>query len=288
MRFHFAIRVWLAVMLIVASSTGVRAGEVHDRIINDIIEPNGTDPAVQFLETNKTLIEERDASQCTPLHIASQYSRTNVVKWLLKHKADVNAIAYDAFTPLHLATNGGIVRLLIRGGAKCNLKDSWGRTPLQHAAELQHLEAAKAIIDSGCPLDLTSAIMLNMRDDAKKIIHRKPDQVKQPEPDSDLWGNTKPLGVAAGNGDAEMVALLLKAGAPVNATTDRPGGAPMTALCNAVWGGHYEVAELLCKAGADCNVTGGKFFPNLLDFAQKHSDPKTIQLLIQYGAKSGQ
>ena len=273
----------LLIIILLAVSAGVtRAGQIHE-----LIREHADTNALQLLTTNPALLEERDAANCTPLHYAAQVARTNVVKWLLKHKAKVNAVAFDGFTPLHLTTDGEIARLLIRAGADLKQKDNWGKTPLQRAAQLGHKEVSEAILASGFSLDLTSALLLNRRDDAKKIIKRKPTEVKRVEPDADLWGNTSPLGIAAGNGDTEMVALLLQAGAPVNAATDRPGMAAMTPLCNAVWGGHFQAAELLCQAGADCNVTGGKFYPNLLDFATTHSDPQLVELLIKHGAKPG-
>src|SRR5207302_6198209 len=141
------------------------------------------------------------------------------------------------------------------------------------------------ILASGFPIDLSSALRLGKRDLAKKMIKEKPSIVMDVEEDSDLWGNTSPLGVAASQGDKDMVELLLKAGAPVNAATDRPTVGPMTALCNAVWAGHYEIAKILCEAGADCNMTGGKFYPGLLGYASNHSDKKMVDLLIKHGAK---
>jgi len=281
MKFNLVKRVFLAFVLLTAGGLG-HAGEIHELIISNA----GTN-ALKLLEANPALIEDRDATNCTPLHYAAQFARTNIVRWLLKHKADVNAIAYDGFTPLYLTSDGGIARMLLSAGANPKLRDNWGRTPLQHAAQLGHTNVCEAILSSGFPLDLTSALFLGRRDDAKKIIRRKPAEVKDVPEDMDLWGNTSPLGIAAGNGDREIVELLLKAGAPVNALTARPGLAPMTPLCNAVWGGHLAVAELLCKAGANCNVTGGKFYPTLLDYAQEHSDPLMIELLIRYGGKSG-
>ncbi len=273
----------LLILLLLAAFAGfTHAGPIHELIRN-----HADLNALKLLAANPALIEDRDATNCTPLHCAAQTANVKVVKWLLKHKANVNAAAYDGFTPLHLTTDGEIARLLIRAGADLKRKDNWGKTPLQRAAQLQHKEVSEAILASGFSLDLTSALLLDRRDDAKKIIKRKPAEVKRVEPDADLWGNTSPLGIAAGNGDSEMVALLLQAGAPVNATTDRPGMAAMTPLCNAVWGGHLPAAELLCQAGANCNVTGGKFYPNLLDFAVKHSDPQLVELLIKHGAKAG-
>jgi hypothetical protein len=52
----------------------------------------------------------------------------------------------------------------------------------------------------------------------------------------------------------------------------------------AVWAKQYEIAEILCNAGANCNVSGGKNYPRLLDYAVKHSDQKMIELLRKHGA----
>jgi ankyrin repeat protein len=272
----------LAIAMLAAPLSQCQASPVDELIVH-----GSNKEALKLLQATPTLVGDRDEKNCTPLHYAAQYDRTNIVKWLLKHKAQVNALAYDDFTPLELTKDEVIAKLLIQAGADLKLKDTWGRTPLQHAAELQDTNVVRVILDSGYPLDLTSALMLGRKEEAKKIIKRKPDEVKIVDRDMDLWGNTSPLGIAAANGDTEIVKLLLEAGAPVNAETDCPGHAAMTPLCNAVWGGHYEAAELLCNAGADCNVTGGKFDPTLLDFAMKHSDQKMIDLLVKHGGRSG-
>jgi len=47
-----------------------------------------------------------------------------------------------------------------------------------------------------------------------------------------------------------------------------------------------KIAEILCKAGADCNVSLESSFPRLLDYAVENSDKKMIELLKQHGAKS--
>jgi hypothetical protein len=153
------------------------------------------------------------------------------------------------------------------------------------AAQEGRTNVCEVILASGFPIDLSTALRLGKRDLVKKMIKEKPSMAKEVEEDSDLWGNTSPLGVAASQGEKEIVVLLLKAGAPVDAVTRRPNAGPTTALCNAVWAGHYEIAEILCNAGADCNMSGGKFYPRLLDYASKHSDKKMINLLVKHGAK---
>ena len=222
---------------------------------------------LQFVKTKASPVDQKDDMQCTTLHYAARYGRIETAKWLIAHKADVNTVSYNQFTPMHMVSDPALARFLIKSGANLKKRDTWGKTPLQNAAQEGHTDVCDVIIESGFPIDLSSALRLGKRDLAKKMIKEKPDMVKMVEVDSDLWGNTSPLGVAASQGDKEMVELLLKAGAPVNAVTDRPNGGPTTALCNAVWAGHYEIAEVLCKAGADCNMTGGKFYHRLLDYA---------------------
>jgi ankyrin repeat protein len=79
---------------------------------------------------------------------------------------------------------------------------------------------------------------------------------------------------------------LLKAGATVNATTKIPNVGNVSPLCEAVWAGHMEIVESLCKAGADCNVTiHGRGFNTLLEWARKNSEKKIVELLVKYGAK---
>ena len=240
---------------------------------------------MELITNNPALIEERDDSQCTVLHYAARFGRVEATKWLLEHKADVNTVAYNKFTPMHVVTNGAVATLLIRGGADLNRIDAWGKKPLQSAAEMGYSDVCEAILASGFPIDLGTAIRLGKREIARKMLADHPEIAKHVEPDSDLWANTSPLGIAALKGDKELVELLLKAGAPVNAITDRPEAGDMTPLCNAVWSNHYEIAKLLCEAGADCNVTGGRQFPTLLGFAMKHSDRAMIDLLIKYGAR---
>jgi ankyrin repeat protein len=66
---------------------------------------------------------------------------------------------------------------------------------------------------------------------------------------------------------------------------DHFAAGPLTALSNAVLAKQYDIAEILCKAGADCNVSAGKFYPRLLDYALQHSDRKMVELLKKHGAK---
>ena len=212
--------------------------------------------------------------------MAAALGRTDAVAWMLDHGAKVNAIAYNDFSALHLAANAEIAQLLIRAGADESLIDVWGNTPLQKAAEESKTAVVDAILASGYPIDLRTAVMLKRRDLVKKMVREDPAVAANPSATLGLWGGATPLAIAAGQGDIEIVQLLLDAGADVNEGTYMPNaGGTATALTNAVWAGDSKIVELLLSRGAKPNVTGGKFYPTVLDFSRANSGPELVKLL---------
>lgn len=64
-----------------------------------------------------------------------------MVKLLLKNGADVNARNKSHKTPLHKAAKAGhpkVIEILLKHGAKKDLKDDRGRTALQYATSTKH------------------------------------------------------------------------------------------------------------------------------------------------------
>ncbi len=84
----------------------------------------------------------RNAMRVMPLHSAVANKRTDIVRLLLDHGADVNAAQADDFTPLHEAAQNGLLDVtqwLIDRGAAINPRlASNGKTPLTLALEGQH------------------------------------------------------------------------------------------------------------------------------------------------------
>ena len=142
------------------------------------------------------------------------------------------------------------------------------------------------VLASGYKLDLRTAVMTKKRDQVKKMLKDNPKLARQPSNASGLWVDTTPLGLAASQKDKAMVELLLDAGADVNEGTFMPNaGGNATALTNAVWAGDKEVVKLLLERGAKTEVTGGKFYPRILDYAREHSTREIVELLEKAGAK---
>jgi ankyrin repeat protein len=72
----------------------------------------------------------------TPLHVATQYKQTDIVRLLLDQGTDVNARELWDYTALHYAVirnQTTIVELLLRRGADVHAVDGNGHTPLPYA-----------------------------------------------------------------------------------------------------------------------------------------------------------
>ena len=67
--------------------------------------PEDGQKALKIMMDDPTWVAKRDSDQRTPLHVAARFNHTSVVKWLLENGADVDAQAYNRFTPLHLTKN---------------------------------------------------------------------------------------------------------------------------------------------------------------------------------------
>jgi ankyrin repeat protein len=91
-------------------------------------------------------------------------------------------------------------------------------------------------------------------------------------------GGFSPLGWAARRGDVELVRLLIKRGAQVDAA-DEHG---QTALMDAVMANQVETARVLLEAGADPNAPGMGLPP--MAFAVTLGGREMVKLLTEFGA----
>ncbi len=90
----------------------------------------------------------RNAEKWTPLHIAVNVRDLEIVRLLLNHDADPNVRAQNGYTPVHLAARNGeveILRLLIFYGADIEVKADDGKTPLDLAREAFQVEAVELL-----------------------------------------------------------------------------------------------------------------------------------------------
>ncbi len=95
-------------------------------------------------------IDAVDADGNTALHIAAAGGFQKLAKYLVEHKADVNARNQFGQTPLHAVTSADIARILVEKGADVNVKDAeFGMTPVF----FHKVETAKIIVDAGADIN---------------------------------------------------------------------------------------------------------------------------------------
>jgi uncharacterized protein len=92
-----------------------------------------------------------------------------------------------------------------------------------------------------------------------------------------------PLHLAAYFGRTEAVALLIDAGADIDATASNSFLTRVRPLHSAAAGGHLECCRLLLAAGADVNAQQGGGF-TALDAARQNHDEALVALLRDAGA----
>lgn len=174
-------------------------------------------------------------------------------------------------TPLILACEAGRAQVafaLIEAGADvCASLPAGRETPLHFAAALGFEALAEALIAAGADVD------------AMSVWHSYDDQLGH------YCGNA-PLHVAALNNRADLVCLLLKAGAQ----RDLAGPDRRTALHYAAARGAVAALEALLAAGADpdaceaCELEGATTYLSPLHYAVINGHEAAVAMLLCYGA----
>jgi len=156
-----------------------------------------------------------------PLYWAIQKQDAYLFNKLIQAGADVNKVhSNDQTTPVFAAvkfgnSNAEMLRLLIKHGAKINIRDKDYWTPLLNASSSADIEVLDVLLKAGADVNQGN------------------------------WHGWTPLMAAAQAGDSAKVRLLLEHGASVNAQTRRG----WTALSDAKRHGQFDVVRILQQAG---------------------------------------
>ena len=118
---------------------------------------------IESLETLFSLgadINHKESSG-TALHFACAYENKEAADWLIKHRADVDATDNDGRTPIFFAIeaeNLDLVKLLLSNGARVNLLDKEGISPLDTANSTlaKAVQKIQSIVDAIKSANLTS------------------------------------------------------------------------------------------------------------------------------------
>jgi ankyrin repeat protein len=204
-------------------------------------------------------VRTRGLSGRSVLHAASGYRHAAAAEVLLAAGADPNTQNERKETPLREALQrspspnapspADFVRVLLHHGAKPDIADANGQTPLHGVALNGHLDAA--------PLLLAGGANANARDAA---------------------GRT-PLHLAIQKRQRELITVLLAHRADPNAQ-DADGATP---LHEAVWAGAPDIADALIARGAKVNTADSRQWTPLW-YAVRLKRTAAVDVLRRHGA----
>lgn len=203
------------------------------------------------------------------LHAVKQGDGPTVAE-LLRQQPELISVAdeYDK-TALHWAAekdHAEIARTLLDAGADIEAKTNWGDTPLKWAATLGSARVADLLLGHGAKgFTLNVAAALGKLDDVKTMI----DSAADPSQVSEAMYS------AARNGHTEVVRYLLDEGAAI----DTKGFFGGTGLHWAAINGHRETVELLIARGADLKIRDEQFDSTPEGWAEEGDHAEIAELL---------
>lgn len=218
---------------------------------------------------------------------------------------DVNAPGPDGTTALHWAVyndNLALVERLVRAGARVDVKNEFGSSPIAEAANVGNAKVLEVLLEAGADADTLGAdgetpLMIVARSgnvDAARVLIEHGANVNARE----AWRGQTALMWAAAQNQPKMVGLLVANGAEVDARSTvnewqrqvtgeprrmyRPFGG-ITPLLFAAREGCLECARTLVEGGANINLTDPKgVTPLFLAIDNFHFD--LAKYLIEAGA----
>jgi ankyrin repeat protein/L-ascorbate metabolism protein UlaG (beta-lactamase superfamily) len=199
-------------------SPAAPAAEIHDAV-----RAGDLSRIKAILAKDPKAVNALDDLGQSPLHLAAEGGRKDVVDLLISRGADIKAVARDGRNLLHCAAAGGLVDLmdrLLKDGFRVDGPDRYGRTPL--------LKASSAGSDAAAEFLLSRGANVMSRD----------------------YYDTTPLHEAAFSRNLRLLDILVKHGADLNAV-NREGSTPLLYVSQA---GRAEVIDWLLAHGARLDV----------------------------------
>lgn len=265
------------ITLLAARGVDLSAADDQGQTLLHYLAKTGEHSSLFFLRNITNLlggtninVMARDAEGDTPLHIAARAGSSDVLDWLSKRGANLDATNNAGETPRRIAAKNkdpfsrirasadtdifraiqqnkldSVAALLKADPELANDTDQVGQTPLRMAANLRNTNIVDYLEQHGARWDAYSAVLMGRDAPLKSILARDPKAAS-----AATFGKT-PLHIAAAQGDVTILQILIKAGADVN-VPDNSGRSPLG--CARLAKQPPGVTDLLRSAGATENI----------------------------------
>lgn len=244
-----------------------------------------SDAVAHLLDLGADVNEAPTSYGHTPLFAAIYRNRVDVARLLMEKGANLEYRNEERATAMHLAAERGtpeIAQLLLDAGMNVDALDGFGGTPLLHAMRGDTL-MVNWLIDHGAQVDalsdtstapIVNAVYARNTAGMRALIGRGANVNGSGRP------GDVPLLITAMQGNEELAAILLDAGADIEVADSHYGRTPLH------WSairGQSGLASLLLEHGANVSARDQDGH-SALYYANRYSNPSVAEVLLSKGA----
>ncbi|KAG7306284.1 hypothetical protein JYU34_008884 [Plutella xylostella] len=262
--------------------------DVEGRSALHLAAEHGFIQVCDALLTNKAFINSKARNGRTALHLAAMNGYTHLVKFLIRdHNAMIDVLTLKKQTPLHLAAGNGqieVCKLLLELGANIDATDEMGQKPIHAAAQNNFSEVAQLFLQQHPNLvmattkDGNTCAHIAAIQGSVKVIEElmKFDRTGVISARNKLNDST-PLQLAAEGGHADVVRVLVRAGA--SCTDENKGG--LTAVHLAAQHGHTNVLDVM-RSTNTLRISSKKLGLTPLHVSAYYGQAETVRELLAH------
>ncbi|KPI96846.1 Ankyrin-1 [Papilio xuthus] len=240
------------------------------------------------LLTNKAFINSKARNGRTALHLAAMNGYAHLVKFLIRdHNAMIDVLTLKKQTPLHLAAASGqieVCKLLLELGSNIDATDELGQKPIHAAAQNNYSEVVQLFLQQHPNLvmattkDGNTCAHIAAIQGSVKVIEElmKFDRTGVISARNKLNDST-PLQLAAEGGHADVVRVLVRAGA--SCTDENREG--LTAVHLAAEHGHTNVLDVM-RSTNTLRISSKKLGLTPLHIAAYYGQAETVRELLSF------
>ncbi|XP_075225754.1 no mechanoreceptor potential C [Lycorma delicatula] len=240
------------------------------------------------LLTHKAFINSKSRVGRTALHLAALNGYANLCKFLVQdHNAVIDVLTLRKQTPLHLAAGAGqleVCKLLLEMGANIDATDDQGQKPIHAAAQNNYSEVAKLFLQQHPSLVMaftkdgnTCAHIAAMQGSVRVIEELMKFDRSGVISARNRVTEATPLQLAAEGGHADVVKVLVRAGA--SCSDENKAG--FTAIHLAAQNGHGPVLEVM-RTTQSLRISSKKLGVTALHIAAYFGQADTVRELLAH------